>query len=327
MKITIIGFGSWGIALACLLAENGHAVTGWDNPAYIEKLRKNGRVNEYLPKVVIPESVRLTDDVSEAATGAEMFVVALSSKAIATTAPSFSEHFTAEKTVVIVSKGLEETRQIRLSQYLSEVSAGCKIVALTGPSHAEEVAQGIPTTIVAASECEEAAKTVQTVFSSESFRVYTSPDLLGAEMGGALKNVIALAAGISDGLGFGDNTKAALITRGIAEITRLGIAMGANAQTFAGLSGTGDLIVTCTSQHSRNWRAGNLLAKGNSLDATLAEIGAAVEGVNTAKTALSFAKKHDVDMPIVEEINRVLFEGKSPKAAVADLMRREKKEE
>jgi len=325
MKTTIIGFGSWGIALAHLLVQNGHTVTGWDNPAYIEKLRKNG-INEYLPNVAIPDGVRLTDNV-EAAADADLFVVALSTKAIPAAAPAFSQYFTQEKIVVIVSKGLEESRQIRLSQYLSEISAGCKIAVLTGPSHAEEVAQGIPTTVLAASECEEAAKIVQTVFSTESFRVYTSSDLLGAEMGGALKNVIALAAGISDGLGFGDNAKAALITRGIAEITRLGIAMGAKPQTFAGLSGTGDLIVTCTSVHSRNWRAGNLLAKGNSLEATLTEIGAAVEGVNTAKTALSFAKKYDVEMPIVEEINRVLFENKSPKAAVADLMRREPKDE
>jgi glycerol-3-phosphate dehydrogenase (NAD(P)+) len=321
LKITVIGFGSWGIPLACLLDKNGHTVTAWDNETYVNELLKTRR-NNYLPEVVVPSSVKITCDIAEASEGAEMFLIVLASRAVSDIVPKFDF---GDKIVVSASKGLEETRRIRISEYLREF---CKsVVVLTGPTHAEEVLKGIPTAIVAASENEKAAEKVQTVFSSDNFRVYTSSDIIGAELGGALKNVIAIAAGCSDGLGFGDNTKAALITRGLAEITRLGAAMGAKEQTFAGLSGIGDLIVTCTSSHSRNRRAGTLLARGNPLKAALAEIGSAVEGVDTAKTALMLARKFNVDMPIVEEINKILFEGKPPENAVADLMRRELKEE
>jgi glycerol-3-phosphate dehydrogenase (NAD(P)+) len=323
-KISVIGFGSWGIALACLLERNGFDVTAWDNAEYVAKLLKTRR-NEYLPEVELPLSIKITSEITDVE-DAEVFVLALPSKAIGKIVPMFAPFFIGEKTIVNVSKGLEENSQIRISEYLKKI-CNCPVAVLTGPSHAEEVLKNIPTAVVAASENENTASIVQKIFSSENFRVYTSADLIGAEIGGALKNVIAVAAGCSDGLGFGDNTKAALITRGIAEITRLGVAMGAKEQTFAGLSGIGDLIVTCTSKHSRNWRAGFSLAKGNSLDATLAEIGMVAEGIDTAKTALSLAKKYNVDMPIVEEINKVIFENKSPKNAVADLMLREKKEE
>jgi len=323
MKITIIGFGSWGIPLGILLEKNGCDVTAWDNENYVRELQKTRR-NNYLPDAVVPSSIRITSDVAEASEVAEIFLIALASREITNVAPLFNF---SGRIVVSASKGLEETRQIRISEYLREVCGASKVAVLTGPTHAEEVLRGIPTAIVAASEDEKTAETVQKIFSSEKFRVYTSTDVVGAELGGALKNVIALAAGASDGLGFGDNTKAALITRGIAEITRLGVAMGAKEQTFAGLSGIGDLIVTCTSNYSRNWRAGNSLAKGNSLEHVLREIGAAVEGVSTAKTALQFARAHKTEMPIVEEINHVLFDGKSPKNAVIDLMRRELKEE
>ncbi|MCL1845610.1 MAG: NAD(P)-dependent glycerol-3-phosphate dehydrogenase [Defluviitaleaceae bacterium] len=325
MKITIIGFGSWGIPLGCLLHKNGHKVTAWDNAQYVEKLLKTRR-NEYLPEAEIPPEIEITSDISAAANGAKMFVFACTSRAISKIAPMFAPFFTSEKIIVNTSKGLEETNGIRISQFLQGIG-GAPIAVLSGPSHAEEVLKGIPTTVVAASENESVAMLVQEIFSSETFRVYTSTDVIGAEMGGALKNVIALAAGCSDGLGFGDNTKAALITRGIAEITRLGVAMGADERTFAGLSGIGDLIVTCTSKHSRNWRAGFALAQGKTLAAVRAEIGATVEGADTAAAALALAKKHSVDMPIIEETNRILFDGKSPKDAVVALMLRERKQE
>jgi len=326
-KISVIGFGSWGIALADVLCRNGHDVLAWDGGAeYIAELRET-RKNSYLPQVIIPERIRLTNDVLEAANHAEIFVLAVPSKTIAATTNVFAQYFNADKIVISGAKGLEESKQIRISEYVRGLNGDCRFAALTGPSHAEEVLKGIPTAIVAASEDDAVAAAVQDVFSSENFRVYTSSDLIGAEIGGALKNVIALAAGCSDGLGFGDNTKAGLITRGMAEISRLGVNMGANAQTFAGLSGIGDLIVTCTSKHSRNWRAGFSLAQGNSLDETLKQIGMVVEGVDTAKAALKLARKHNTSMPIIEEINKVLFENKSPKTAVTDLMCRETKEE
>lgn len=324
-KISILGFGSWGIALSCLLHANGHEIVAWDTEACVRELQQTRR-NPHLPDVVVPEAVKITNNVETAGQFADIFVLALPSKELGSEMPRFAPYFSAEKIIVIGAKGLEETRQIRISEYLRGLCES-RVAALTGPSHAEEVVKNVPTTVVAAARDEETAKLVQRVFSAENFRVYTSTDLVGAEMGGALKNVIAIAAGISDGLGFGDNTKAALITRGIAEITRLGVAMGARAQTFAGLSGIGDLIVTCASRHSRNWRAGFSLAGGASLAQTLTEIGMAVEGVDTAKTALSLARKYKIEMPIVEEINKVLFEGKPPKAAVVDLMQREPKDE
>jgi len=321
MKISVIGFGSWGIALASVLCKNGHDVTAWDsNAEYVSELAKTRR-NSYLD-IAVPSCIAVTSDVSDA-NGAEVFVLALPSKSIGCAVPLFAPYFCGGKIVVNCSKGFEESRKLRISEYLREVSGDIRVVSLTGPSHAEEVLRNIPTALVAASEDESAVQEVQNIFSSNNFRVYTSSDLIGAEMGGALKNVIALAAGCSDGLGFGDNTKAALITRGIAEISRLGVAMGAKESTFAGLSGIGDLIVTCTSRHSRNWRAGFSLANGNSLADTLKNIGMVVEGVDTAKTALELACRHGVSMPIIEEINKVLFENKSPKAAVADLMMRE----
>jgi glycerol-3-phosphate dehydrogenase (NAD(P)+) len=324
-KVTVIGFGSWGMALACLLDKNGHTVTAWDSNAdYVNEIIKTRR-NSYLPDVAVPSSIAVTSCVETAVQDAEIFVLALTSKGVSVYAPLFAEYF-AGKIVVCGAKGLEETRQIRLSEYLKEL-ADCRFVALTGPSHAEEVIKSIPTAIVAASDDENAAETTQAVFSAETFRVYTSPDLIGAEIGGALKNVIALAAGCSDGLGFGDNTKAALITRGLAEITRLGVAMGASAGTFAGLSGIGDLIVTCASEHSRNRRAGFLLAQGKNLSETLSEVGMVVEGADTAKTALVLANKLSVSMPIITEINKVLFENKNPRRAVVDLMLRERGEE
>jgi glycerol-3-phosphate dehydrogenase (NAD(P)+) len=324
-NITVIGFGSWGIALACLLAKNGHNVTAWEfNPAVAAQLDAEREHKTFLPGIKIPKAITITSDAAKAAEGAEIFLVTLPSHAMVSVIPQFVPHFTG-KIVVSASKGLVDGK--RICEFLSELAPDCKIASLTGPSHAEEVARNMPTTVVAASFWEETAKTVQDIFSGGNFRVYTTCDIMGAELGGAVKNVIALAAGIVDGLGFGDNTKAALMTRGLAEIARLGVAMGADEHTFAGLSGIGDLIVTCTSKHSRNWRAGNLLAKGKSTEDVLKEIDMVVEGIHTAKTARQLAREYGVDMPIVDEINKVLFEGKNPKDAVVDLMLRDKKDE
>lgn len=324
-NIFMIGFGSWGIPLACVLAKNGHSVTAWDgSEVYVNELIKT-RKNSCFPDTVIPESINITNDITSAQ-NADIFICTLTSKNIGKTAPLFTDYFTKEKIIVSGSKGLEEESQKRISEYLKSIGKS-QVVVLTGPSHAEEVLLNIPTAVLAASENNEIAKVVQEIFSSDTFRVYTSTDVIGAEVGGALKNVIAVAAGCSDGLGFGDNTKAGLITRGIAEITRLGVAMGAKEKTFGGLSGIGDLIVTCTSKHSRNWQAGFSLAKGNSLEQTLKNVGRVAEGIDTAQTALQLAQKYKVEMPIVEEINRVIFENKSPKDAVTDLMQRELKME
>jgi len=327
-KITIIGFGSWGIALACLLTKNGHTVTAWEfNPEMARKLDEEREHKAFLPGILIPQSVCITSDIAKSAEGADIFLITLPSHAIESAMQKFAPHLVEGSILVNASKGFIQGKDVRICEFLQEFASGCKIACLTGPSHAEEVSLDMPTTVVAASTCEKTAEIVQNTFSGRSFRVYTAADIIGAELGGAVKNVIALAAGIVDGLGFGDNTKAALMTRGIAETARLGVAMGADEHTFAGLSGIGDLIVTCTSQHSRNYRAGRLLAQGKGAEEVLREINMVVEGVHTAKTALELARKHGVDMPIVEEVNKTLFEGKDPKDAVVDLMLRDKKDE
>ena len=326
-KITMIGFGSWGIAMACLFEKNGHSVTMFEPNAPLAELLHQTRENERsLPGITIPQNIKITSQIDEAVCG-DILVVALSSKAIPDVMPQIAPLLRKGQIIVNASKGLIEKGQMRITEYLQELAPQCKIACLSGPSHAEEVSRFMPTFIVAASECEPTANRLQDAFSGDAFRVYTSTDLIGVELGGVLKNVIALAAGISDGLGFGDNTKAGLMTRGIAEISRLGVAMGANEATFAGLSGIGDLIVTCTSKHSRNWRGGNLLAQGKSATEVLAEVNMAVEGINTAKSVLELARKHNVDMPIVEEVNKILFEGKDPRIAVTDLMQRRKAKE
>ena len=326
-NITVIGFGGWGIVLACLLAKNGHNVVLWrDNPALAEMLITYRENKDFLPGVIIPDDVKITTSVEEASKNVEIFVFAVTSRAIAEAARVLAPFYREGQILVNTSKGLIEDGR-RICEFLEEIAPQCKVACLSGPSHAEEVSRGMPTTVVAASRCNAAAETVQDIFSCDSFRVYTTNDVVGCELGGVVKNVIALAAGIVDGLGFGDNTKAALMTRGSAEITRLGVAMGADERTFAGLSGIGDLIVTCTSRHSRNWRAGNMLAQGRPVDEVLKEVGMVVEGVNTARAARKLAAKYGVDMPIVEEINKFLFEGKKPADVVIDLMMRDKKDE
>jgi glycerol-3-phosphate dehydrogenase (NAD(P)+) len=280
-----------------------------------------------LPGVIVPEGVICTDDLEKALDGAELAVLAVPSQTIRQNSRNISKYIKKNMIVVSCSKGIEEGTRMLLTDIIRQEIPQALPVALSGPSHAEEIARDIPTTVVAASENREAAELVQNIFMSPKFRVYTNSDVKGVELGGALKNVIALCAGISDGLGFGDNTKAALMTRGITEITRLGTAMGARPQTFGGLTGIGDLIVTCTSMHSRNRRAGILIGQGKSVKEALDEVKMVVEGVATAKPAYELGQEYNVDMPITREANEVLFNGKNPKQAVVDLMMREKKDE
>ncbi|MDR1689038.1 MAG: NAD(P)H-dependent glycerol-3-phosphate dehydrogenase [Clostridiales bacterium] len=324
-KVTVISSGGWGTALAILLAGNGHEVSLWSyTKEEADAINLNRENKPFLPGIVLPASVNATNNCEEAVSGAEFIVSTTPSKFVRGIMQKFAPFLDERHTIINASKGLEEETLLRLSEVIGEVCPKSKLAVLSGPSHAEEVAKWIPTTCVAASSNEDAANRVQSLFMSPVFRVYSSLDMAGVELGGALKNIIALAAGISDGMGYGDNTKAALMTRGIAEISRLGVKMGAQLITFSGLAGIGDLIVTCTSMHSRNRRAGIMLGQGRSLSETLKEVGAVVEGVNTARAAKLMAEKYNVQMPIIFEINKALFEGKDPKQVVNDLMTRDK---
>lgn len=327
-RMTIIGAGSWGSSLSVLLAANGHEVTLWSCfDAEIEMLNAFHEHRDKLPGVKIPQNVRFTTDLALAVRDAEQVVLVVPSQTVRATAVRIKPLLPAQAILVCCSKGLEEQTGLRLSEVLAGELPGHPLVGLYGPSHAEEVAQGIPTTIVAASSDREAAEAVQDAFMGPTFRVYTSSDLIGAEIGSALKNVIALCAGICDGLGFGDNSRAALMTRGITEIARLGTAMGANAKTFSGLTGIGDLIVTCTSRHSRNWNAGYLIGKGASLEDAQRQVRMVVEGVSATRAARTLADKMGVSMPIAEEAYRILFEHKDAMTAVRDLMTRSRRHE
>lgn len=327
-NIAIIGAGSMGTAISILLSKNGNSVRMWT--PFKEEADMINTAREHihrLPGVIVPEGVICTDDLEKALHGAELAVLAVPSQTIRQNSRNISKYIKKNMIVVSCSKGIEEGTRMLLTDIIRQEIPQALPVALSGPSHAEEIARDIPTTVVAASENREAAELVQNIFMSPKFRVYTNSDVKGVELGGALKNVIALCAGISDGLGFGDNTKAALMTRGITEITRLGTAMGARPQTFGGLTGIGDLIVTCTSMHSRNRRAGILIGQGKSVKEALDEVKMVVEGVATAKPAYELGQEYNVDMPITREANEVLFNGKNPKQAVVDLMMREKKDE
>lgn len=325
--VAVIGSGSWGTALAVQLVRAGNKVILWSfKQEEAESLEKNRENLEFLPGIKLPEAINITYK-DEDVESADMFVLATPSKFVRNMITRFKPYIGEGKIVVNVAKGLEESTLLRLSEVIKEVAPMAKVAVLSGPSHAEEVGKDMATAIVAASEDIEVARTVQACFMTTMFRVYTSTDIIGVEFGGALKNLIALAAGISDGVGYGDNTKAALMTRGIAEISRLGVAMGADEKTFAGLSGIGDLIVTCTSMHSRNRRAGILLGQGKTLKETLDEVHMVVEGVSNAKAAYEMSKKYGINMPITSEINDVLYNGKDVKAAVVDLMTRGKSDE
>ena len=326
MKIAVIGSGSWGTAMALHMAGSGNQVYMWSwIQEETDRLNRDRENKEFLPGISFPDNVICTHNMQECIEGAEVVITAVPSPATRTTAKEMSQYVTDGQKLVNISKGLEG--ELRLSEvYKSEIPQA-EISVLSGPSHAEEVSRGIPTTVVVASDNEETAKYLQAIFSTDTFRVYTSDDVIGVELGGALKNVIALCAGISDGLGYGDNTKAALITRGISELSRLGIAMGAKASTFAGLSGLGDLIVTGTSTLSRNHTAGELLGKGMKLDEVLKTVHMVVEGVNTATAAYELGKKYGVETPIIEQAYNVLYKNADPKDAVNTLMTRKHKSE
>ncbi|MBQ2614009.1 MAG: NAD(P)H-dependent glycerol-3-phosphate dehydrogenase [Clostridia bacterium] len=326
-NVSIIGSGSWGTAIAIMLAENGHQVTLWSYfPEESDALKTHGENIPFLPGVKIPDSVRFTSQIADCVP-ADLMITATPSHAMRNTAKALSKVVPEGQLVLNISKGLEEGTLATLSQVLQEELPQAEIAVMSGPSHAEEVSRRIPTTNVVAAASEQTANRIQDIMMNKRFRIYTNPDILGVELGGSLKNVIALCAGILDGMGLGDNTKAALMTRSIVEMARLGVAMGAKAETFYGLSGIGDLIVTCTSMHSRNRRAGILIGQGKSPEEAQKEVKMVVEGVKTCKAAYALAEKVGVEMPIVREAYRVLFEGMSPKDAVSHLMEREKKHE
>lgn len=327
-KVSILGAGAWGTALAILLGNNGHEVTLWSSLANeVEILSKTRELKDKLPGAKLPDSVRISGDLEDSCNNKDIIVFAVASPYVRQTAKKAKPYIREGQIIVNVGKGIEETTLDTLTDILHEELTGADIAVLSGPSHAEEVSRAIPTTVVVGAESKATAYFIQDIFMSDRFRVYTSPDVIGIELGGSLKNVIALAAGIADGLGYGDNTKAALMTRGIAEISRLGIAMGGKIETFAGLSCVGDLIVTCTSPHSRNRKAGYLMGKGYSMKAAMEEVKQVVEGVYSAKAALALSKKYNIEMPIVDQINQVLFENKSPEEAVNDLLLRDKRRE
>lgn len=329
MKITVIGCGAWGMAIASHLAKQGHSVTVWaHSEAEAERLTKEREMPNAFPGVRFPDGITFVNDRRAAAdAGEDLLVFAVASPFTRSTAESFKEAIGTGKRITIVTKGIEEETLMTQADILEDVLPGNTIGVLSGPTHAEEVILGMPTTIVSASKSRQLAEFVQDVFISAMLRVYTSPDVLGVELGGSLKNVIALAAGMADGLGYGDNCKAALITRGIHEITKLAVRMGALPVTLQGLSGMGDLIVTCASMHSRNRRAGILIGQGKSMEEAMAEVGQVVEGVYSAKAAKALSQKYDTPLPIIEEVNRVLFEGESAEEAVRKLMMRDRKME
>ena len=324
-KVAVLGAGAWGVALGILLAENNNEVTMWTLLEKEADMLINDRENKIsLPGVKIPESVKITTDLDEAANDKDIIVLATASRFIRSTAAKLKGKIKENQIIVNVSKGIEEDTLMTMTDIISEELPGCNATVLSGPSHAEEVGKGLPTTCVVGAKTAEIAKYIQDAFMNSRFRVYTSPDILGIELGGSLKNVVALAAGMADGVGCGDNTKAALITRGMVEITRLGLAMGGKAETFSGLSGIGDLIVTCASVHSRNRKAGVLIGQGMTMDEAMKEVNQVVEGVYSAKAAMFLAKKYNISMPIVEQVNKVLFENKSVMDGLADLMLRDK---
>lgn len=323
--VSIIGSGSWGIALAALLYHKGHQVTVWSAfESEIQDLKMTRRLKT-LPELTLPAAMEFTADLDAAIQGRDFLVLAVPSIYVRQTAAKMRPYCEGKKPLIVnVAKGIEDQTLMTLSEIIGEELPMANVAVLSGPSHAEEVSRGLPTTCVIGARDKKTAEYIQNQFMSEVFRVYTSPDILGIEVGGALKNVIALAAGIADGLGYGDNTKAALITRGIYEITRLGLAMGGQAQTFGGLSGIGDLIVTCASMHSRNRRAGILIGQGYTMEEAMDEVKMVVEGVYSAKAGQALAGKYQIPMPIITEVNQVLFAGKPASSAVADLMLRDK---
>lgn len=325
-RIGVIGAGSWGTALAYLMYKNGHQVTIWSIiEDEVEMLRTKRQHESKLPGVLLPEEIEITNSLEEGMREKDVLILAVPSPFTRSTSHMMREFLKDGQKIVNVAKGIEEGTLYILTDIIEEELPAAEVSVLSGPSHAEEVGRGLPTTCVVGAHTKETAEYLQTLFMSPVFRVYTSPDMLGIELGGSLKNVIALAAGIADGLGYGDNAKAALITRGIAEISRLGVKMGAKMETLCGLSGIGDLIVTCASVHSRNRRAGYLMGKGYTMKEAMDEVQMVVEGVYSAKAAMGLSRKYQVELPIISQVNQVLFEGKNASEAVNELMLRDKK--
>ena len=328
MQIAIIGDGGWGTALGLVLHRNGHHVTLWGPfPDYLDEVRRSGENRKFLPGVKLPAELVWTADRAQAVAGAEAIVLAMPSRFYRQVLASFAPLIHGAPLMVSVSKGLDKETHRRLTEVAEEVLGRRPVAALSGPSHAEEVARGIPTAVAIACPDLAVAGALQQVFNNPAFRIYTTDDVVGVELGGALKNVIAVAAGISDGIGFGDNSKAALITRGLAEITRLGVARGAHPETFAGLSGIGDLIVTCASKLSRNRGVGERLGRGEKVDAILGSMEQVAEGIWTCRAALELARELGVDVPITEQVVAVVHESLDPRQAVQTLMARDPKPE
>ncbi len=328
-SVTILGAGSWGMAVANLLIENEQQVTLWEHKPEAARLLKETRVNQQkLKDFMLDEKIEITSDLKEAVDASSLIVLAVPSQKIRELIKK-EKSALAKKDLVCLSKGIENNTLMRMSEVIEEELGGsnCKVCILSGPSHAEEVVRKIPTTIVASGKNKELTEKTQAIFSNNYFRVYISDDIIGVELGGALKNIIAIACGITDGLGMGDNTRGALITRGLAEITRLGAELGADSKTFAGLSGLGDMVTTCSSEHSRNRRVGFLLGKGKSLNDILSGMNMVAEGVATTKSGYELSQKYNIEMPITAEVYNVLFENKNPKKAVEDLMVRKLKSE
>jgi glycerol-3-phosphate dehydrogenase (NAD(P)+) len=327
-KFAILGDGAWGTAIALLLAGRGHRVSLWSAREENGRLLQERRENVHLlPGVPIPPEIDLTLDIERAASDADLLVAAVPTVYLRATLSRIASTLVGAQPVISLAKGIENETFLRPSEILEQVLGPRPVAVLSGPSHAEEVSRGLPTTVVAASNDWDLARRVQDAFNSDRFRVYTNQDVVGVELGGALKNVIGIAAGISDGLGFGDNSKSALLTRGLVEMSRFGVALGAEHQTFFGLAGLGDLITTCVSRHGRNRRVGERLAKGESLDAILGGTHMVAEGVYTARSVHAKATRMGIDMPITGEVYRVLYEAKPPAAAVRDLMLREPRSE
>ncbi|MBP1155247.1 MULTISPECIES: NAD(P)H-dependent glycerol-3-phosphate dehydrogenase [unclassified Paenibacillus] len=325
-KAAVLVAGSWGTAIASVLAENGREVFLWSrNVKQVEEINTEHRNSRFLNDAVLSPLIRATTSMEEAVKGAEAVVIVAPSSAMREIASALKSYIHDHTLLIHATKGFESGSLKRMSEVLVDELTSydpSRIVVLSGPSHAEEVIERCPTTVVVASHKKAAAEQAQDLLINSYFRVYTNPDVVGVEVGGALKNIIALGAGLSDGLGFGDNAKAALLTRGLAEMARLGTAMGGSPLTFAGLAGIGDLVVTSTSRHSRNWRAGSMLAQGLSLEEVLTKMGMVVEGVKTTQAAYRLARQYGITMPITNELHQVLFDGKDPKTAVEDLMGR-----
>ena len=324
-KISFLGCGSWGGALGLVLANKAMHVTMWHRSPKVVQALTETRIHYLVSSLTFPDSVSFTSSIEDAVSGADTVIIAVPSQSVRELLQSSKDLFNSDQTIVNVSKGIEIDTLMTVSEVIIDVlgDSFTKVVTLSGPSHAEEVIQGHPTTLVSASTNSDAAKEVQSIFSNNVLRTYANSDIKGVELGGSMKNVIAIAAGICDGIGFGDNTKAALLTRGMAEISRLGTTMGADLKTFQGLSGIGDLIVTCLSQHSRNRKVGQAIGEGSSLDDALGDMMMVAEGVKSAKSVHQLREKFNVSMPICEAVYQILFEGKDPKISVTDLMTRE----